>query len=325
MIVPQYWAEGRIRQQHKGRQVTIRRFGWSDGSQAEAQSMADARASEAMNALLAGQGVLRREPKMPYNGADGVPIREEVVSRHGPTVITRNIYGARCLNTPGALFVDIDLHDDPPLALSLAVFATLMVLASVLHYQFQSLMLMLVVAGLGLIYSRPVAAELLRVFRHFTASTELVALRRIREFVRTHPAWNFRIYRTPAGLRALATHATFAADSDETAACFDALQADPTYARMCRHQQCFRARVSPKPWRIGIASHIKPRPGVWPIAPERMPAREAWVRAYEQAAQAYAACQFIESSGSGVIHPEIAPVIELHDSLCQATGTLPIA
>jgi len=36
-----------------------------------------------------------------------VPIREEIVSRHGDTIITRNSYGARCLNTPNALFADI--------------------------------------------------------------------------------------------------------------------------------------------------------------------------------------------------------------------------
>ena len=44
-----------------------------------------------------------REPRMPYNGAAGVPIREEIVGRHGETVITRNSYGARCLNMPNVL------------------------------------------------------------------------------------------------------------------------------------------------------------------------------------------------------------------------------
>ncbi|MEQ1893799.1 MAG: hypothetical protein ABL998_14750, partial [Planctomycetota bacterium] len=32
--------------------------------------------------------------------AEGVPIREEIVSEHDAAVITRNGYGARCLNTP---------------------------------------------------------------------------------------------------------------------------------------------------------------------------------------------------------------------------------
>jgi len=33
MIVPQYWAEGRIQHKKDGKQVTVRRFGWADGSQ----------------------------------------------------------------------------------------------------------------------------------------------------------------------------------------------------------------------------------------------------------------------------------------------------
>ena len=30
MIVPEYWAEAREHARHKGRSVTVRRFGWSD-------------------------------------------------------------------------------------------------------------------------------------------------------------------------------------------------------------------------------------------------------------------------------------------------------
>jgi len=95
MIVPQFWAEGRVRGRHDGRQVTVRRFGWSDTSQADAQANADDRAAEALRRVLAGERLDRREPKVPYNGADGLPIREEIVARHGDTIITRNSYGAR--------------------------------------------------------------------------------------------------------------------------------------------------------------------------------------------------------------------------------------
>src|SRR5688572_28381771 len=115
MIVPQFWAEARAQHRKKDRQVTIRRFGWSDASQAEAQANADARAAEALARVLAGEDLLRREPKIPYNGAAGVPIREEIVARHGEDVITRNSYGARCLNTPDVLFADVDFPTEPSL------------------------------------------------------------------------------------------------------------------------------------------------------------------------------------------------------------------
>lgn len=47
----------------------------------------------------------------------------------------------------------------------------------------------------------------------------------------------------------------------------------PMYARTCRNQACFRARVTANPWRIGIARHLRPLPAVWPIPPA--PARAA--------------------------------------------------
>ena len=37
-------------------------------------------------------------------GGIGLPIREEVLARNGDDVITRNSYGARCLNEPDVLF-----------------------------------------------------------------------------------------------------------------------------------------------------------------------------------------------------------------------------
>ena len=43
MLIPQYWAEARVqhRSPNRGTQVTLRRFGWSELSQADAQQMAD--------------------------------------------------------------------------------------------------------------------------------------------------------------------------------------------------------------------------------------------------------------------------------------------
>jgi len=83
--------------------------------------------------------------------------------------------------------------------------------------------------------------------------------------------------------------------------------------------------VSPKPWRIGISHHLRPRPGVWPVDPERLPQRQRWIEDYEQAAKGFAACRFLESLGSGFIDPAVAEVTQIHDELCQANSDLPIA
>ena len=54
MIVPQYWAESRVHYRKQGRQVTVRRFGWSDTGQADAQANADALRQEALAASPVG-------------------------------------------------------------------------------------------------------------------------------------------------------------------------------------------------------------------------------------------------------------------------------
>ncbi len=112
MIVPAYWAEARLQARFRGRPVVVRRFGWSDEGPAEAQGHADRRANEALNAILAGQVLPRREVRSNY-GVEGVPIREQIVLRDGDVIITRNSYGALCLNSPDVLFADID-HAQPP-------------------------------------------------------------------------------------------------------------------------------------------------------------------------------------------------------------------
>ncbi len=106
---------------------------------------------------------------------------------------------------------------------------------------------------------------------------------------------------------------------------FRALGTDPLYVRMCLKQNCFRARLSAKPWRIGIESHLKPRPGVWPIAPERMPQRTRWIEHYDQLAAGYAACRLVEDLGSGKVDPDVRWLQQLHDDLSGARSGKPIA
>jgi hypothetical protein len=325
MIVPQYWAEGRVQYRKQGQQVTVRRFGWSDTSQADAQANADARAQEALQRVLSGEKLLRREPKIPYNGAAGVPIREEIVSRHGETIITRNAYGARCLNTPNVLFADVDFKFDPSCRLTLVVFLLLLLLAVALGWYSASTLVGAVLAVVALLASGTMARLFHRTLQRAKGGAEHAARNRISRFVERHPEWNVRVYRTPAGLRVLATHRTFQPGEPAVAECFDALDTDPIYVRMCLNQQCFRARVSPKPWRIGIGRHLRPRPGVWPVAPEHMPMRVGWITEYEAAARGFAASEWIESIGSGITHPEVRIVQELHDEFCGATRRLPLA
>ena len=87
MIVPAYWAEARVQARFRGRPLVVRRFGWSDEGPIEAQAHADARANAALNAIVAGQALPRREARSNY-GVEGVPIREQIVRRDGDVTVS---------------------------------------------------------------------------------------------------------------------------------------------------------------------------------------------------------------------------------------------
>ena len=196
MIVPDFWAEARKQHRTPRSQVTVRRFGWSTISQADAQAMAEKRVEEALERILSGQKLDRREKKRSYNGADGVPIREEVLARYGEEVITRNGYGAHCLNSPRVLFADIDFATKRLLWPSVLAFA-LLAAASIgigiwLRKGWVTAVLLLVSGLIAVLIS-----ELLsRLVQKSTDTLEAIAREKIVAFVAANRTWNLRLYRT---------------------------------------------------------------------------------------------------------------------------------
>jgi hypothetical protein len=325
MIVPQYWAEARLQNRDRKRQVTVRRFGWSDLSQADAQRHADDRARDAMARILAGERLERRDHKVPYNGADGLPIREEIVARHGDSVITRNSYGALCLNTPDVLFADIDFGVATPGSWFAFAVGGMLIATIVAAVNLRSWVVFAIGSIMSVIVGAVLAERAYRFRSRLAGSDEDQAMNRIRSFAAANPEWRLRIYRTPAGLRVLVVHRTFHPAEEAVQRCFSALGVDPIYRRMCLNQKCFRARLTAKPWRIGISEHIRPRPGVWPVSPERLPDRRRWLDDYDRVSNGYAACRFVEDIGVGSLNSKAAIVQRLHDEMCRADSGLELA
>src|SRR5208283_806449 len=85
-------------------------------------------------------------------------------------------------------------------------------------------------------------------------------------WVAGHPeeAWSFRVYRTACGVRIMMTHRPGAVDATFDEIC-NALGVDPLYEALCHTQGLFRARLSPKPTRIGFqAMNLEwPEKGDW--------------------------------------------------------------
>lgn len=287
--------------------------------------MAQARASDALARIARGESLARRERKVPYNGAEGLPIREEIVHEAGDMVVTRNVYGARCLNVPGVLFADVDADRKPAVNAGCAVFIGLAVGAlglAMFSVNGPAFFLWLFSIGLS-IYALILLGR--GVVRLVKGKPEVALRRSLTKWVQGHPDWRVRLYRTPAGFRLLAVHRTFDPAELEVASFFKAMLVDPLFARMCLNQHCFRARISGKPWRMGIEDNLRPRPGVWPIPAEHLPARVEWVRRYEAKAAHFAACHFLEEFGSGAADGRVLAVQRYHDAQCQALSTLPLA
>lgn len=327
MIVPTFWAEARLQQTRgKGqRQITVRRFGWSNSSQLEAEKMAAQRAQEALKRIRTGDRLIRLEPKIAYNGATGTPIREEVLSRQADVVITRNSYGAHCLNSPNVLFADIDFDHGVGIKSVFLHTMVLVGLGALVAAWLRSSLAVFVAALIVIVFSYPFAVLTRKTLVALRGGPERLARMRVTSFVRRNPDWHLRLYRTPAGFRVLVMHRVFDPSDPVVDTFFQALGVDRIYAAMCKNQKCFRARVSPKPWRIGISAHIRPRPGIWPVNPEHLEKRNAWVREYEAVASKFASCKFIETQGSRAVDPQAKFVRGLHDELSQALADKEIA
>lgn len=102
----------------------------------------------------------------------------------------------------------------------------------------------------------PITAWVRRLFRRPTAPPDpaAAALARLNHWLDGRPEWGVRLYLTRRGLRYLVTHAPFEPGSPETEGAMTALGCDPYCTLLCRVQKCFRARLTPKPWRCGVAA-----------------------------------------------------------------------
>ncbi|GAA6138055.1 hypothetical protein NBRC116583_18020 [Arenicella sp. 4NH20-0111] len=324
MIVPDFWAEARRQEKINGSQVTLKRFGWSNESYEHALENAKQRVNEAMTRALSGEKVRKVDHKISYNGGEGLPIREEVVARHEDVVITRNTYGALCLNTPDVLFADVDLNIEPSGKLLFGAGFMLTVFAVAAGMSTSSWWLFFISLFVAMIFSSALAGLFLKLSYLVKGAPETQFRLALEEFVSTSKDANLRLYKTPNGFRVLAMHDLFDPQGEDAKRLFSNLMADKLYVQMCLNQNCFRARVSPKPWRINI-KRMGPRPGTWPIKEDRMFARQLWVNAYQNASKGYASCVFDSSHGSDIVHPKAKLVMELHDEYSRSDTELAIA
>jgi len=250
---------------------------WSSSSLAEAQSEADQAARQLAERFKQGDFPPKHGGYYP-NRPFREPVLQEIRNDAGElaAVITRNSYGCLVLNTARMMFVDVDLPEPAKPGLFGRLFGSKPA-------------------------PPPVSAD--------------SAIARVENWTRHHPDWGWRIYRTRAGLRLLATHALFEPEAAASDGVFEALGADPLYRQLCKTQKCFRARLTPKPWRCGV----RRKPERWPFLDARAEKSfQKWDAQYQSFSFNWATCEFVKTVGNGAVHAEVQAVLKIHDEMTKA-------
>lgn len=280
-----HWAKAEAKARTPdGKVFPLACWRWSEASLAEARALAQEAVSKLAERVSREGGFPGR-----YLYQDR-PVREpllrEVKNERGEMIaaITRNAYGCLVLNTTRVMFIDVDLPPEQP-AIKPGF------LARLFGKQAQP-----------------------------AVSHESLALERAEFWVRDHPGWRMRAYRTRAGLRYLIAHDLFDPTLKASSAIMQGLDADPLYRKLCLVQESFRARLTPKPWRVGMAALSIRYP-----YDAMAGAVDAWVKEYEGKGRGSAVCALVREIGDGPTHPEAARVIALHDEMAQVGSGMPLA
>lgn len=208
------------------------------------------------------------------------PICEDIIKiLDEKNIITRNRYGALVLNSRDHVFIDID-------ALPLSVFDKFKI----------------------------------TFFKHKKTSEKERIIKMIEETAKAeYDNLSFRIYETAKGIRLLVSGDKFLPSSTETKKLFRAFHADKLYGRLCSSQDCFRARLTPKPVRIDM----KPCSNFnCPNASEADRVKmNNWVSEYDFKAQNYSTCRLLLQIGK----EKKSPVMDYHDDLTKIQSKLTLA
>ncbi len=118
----------------------------------------------------------------------------------------------------------------------------------------------------------------------------------------------FRLYETAKGYRLMVSNMGYEARSSESKALMKNFGADYIYEWLCISQNCYRARLTPKPFRI----KQKALRVIFPNRTEQQQKEhEAWFAEYENLSRGYSTCRLVKQMGPLTTNR----VIEYHDRM----------
>jgi hypothetical protein len=147
------------------------------------------------------------------------------------------------------------------------------------------------------------------------------AMAKLRAWQQANPRASLRVYRTPAGLRVLRIDQEVPVESPEAERLLQELGNDRLYAALCKRQQCFRARLGPKPWR----ADLELPPGRFPREGALQGRFEEWLARYALSSATFAACRYLETIGDAPIAGTLRRLVDFHDETSGALTERPLA
>lgn len=128
----------------------------------------------------------------------------------------------------------------------------------------------------------------------------------------------FRIYETFKGYRIIVCGSKFDPNSKESNRMMLDFNADYLYRILCKKQECYRARLTPKPNRINLKDLRYKFPKIDEQEKDRL---ISWVKEYDQKSINYASCKFISAHNYNYKNT----IVELHDKITDANTSKPLA
>lgn len=141
---------------------------------------------------------------------------------------------------------------------------------------------------------------------------------RIRKLAPKYPKLSFRIYETYKGIRAIVRGNDHEAKSRAAQTMMKKFQCDGLYVFLCKKQNCYRARLTPKPFRM----RTKKMRFQYPYDPKLIPTMERWVTEYNEKSKKYSTCRFIEEVGQCMADEDL---VVFHDQKTRALENHPLA
>jgi hypothetical protein len=291
--------------------LDISSWGYSDRSEAEAEKKAHERIGDIVNAF-------NRSPNDEDFYYPFRVVNEEILKTIGEetsqqAIITRNKYHCQILNTAQLMFVDIDVDVSdikPPSFLSKILLRTSQIIEENIRKEKE---------------------------RHEAVISRIEAF--VRNQSNDFDDIGLLVYRTFAGYRVIVSSRPLEPRGEDTHKIFDALGADPLYQSLCRTQNSFRARLTPKSWRM--KPEIIEKLSLYPLLrrrvtknmmekwssedEEKLRIYDDWVETYERLHKGHSTCQFIKQVGHWKVDPSLAGLIQLHDEYTGAHTGLDLA